>query len=836
MPRRRSQVKPPAAEPADSGIVNAYWYDNSLFLVKSGGSTKTMPAEYALFVERASMKRKLHRELRQSAAVTGMRNEGEYVRVNFRTRPHALKAAEWLDANGVQTFEADVSPTRRFLADNGIKVSKPRLCYLDIETDSRLSFSRKEEMTILAVSIVDGATGETVFSEVLEEFAAEAERALLERMWTALGGYDQVAAWNGDRFDFPVIKARSGEHGLAQARPIAWRRWLWLDHLELFRRMNMMAAESGEEKTSFALGAVAQSVLGYGKVDFDASKTFEAWEDVEGCGLPPTDPKACLACRECMQFYCDHDTRLMYDIEQKTGYIDLLLTLSQACNTFPDSRGINPTIQVEGFLLRLAVERGYHYPTQLHRHTDGKYRGAFVMEPTQKGIVKDVHVADFAGLYPNIMVSWNMSPETLLPAGPVEDRPAAHAPITDVYFDTSQVGVLPSALLKLMELRKVWSDRKATAKPGSPEWHEADRRSTAYKIATNSFYGVIGSPMSRFYNRAVAEACTQCGVWLIQQTIEAAAKQWGLSVIYGDTDSVFVLGCSEKRFRDFVEWANADLYPALLAKEACPEQRITLAYEKQFERIVFCAAKRYAGRYKHYKGTAADADDPKAVEVKGLEYKRGDSARLARQLQEQVVQKLLTERCEDPLACEQVLVDWETRLKVDPLEPEEVMVSKRLSKPLEEYVRREKKDGTYARQLPHIELARQLAERGEDVGEGVRIRYFVTDGAARPKEVLAEQDWRGDHQVDRYELWDALVAPPTVRLLEAAFPGHAWGGFLRTRPKLPRKPRKGGKGPTTKPKGGQGVPPGAGAATGQPGPPTGPPKRRRRRSQVARGA
>lgn len=140
------------------------------------------------------------------------------------------------------------------------------------------------------------------------------ERRLLEDMFHVFENYDQIISWNGDRFDFFVIKERLKKQKL-------WfntRRWLWLDHLELFRRMNVMGAESGEEKVSFALEAIAQAVLGRGKSSYDSSKTWEGWN---------RDPNE-------LADYCAVDTQLMRDIEQKTGYIELFLTLCEVCAVF----------------------------------------------------------------------------------------------------------------------------------------------------------------------------------------------------------------------------------------------------------------------------------------------------------------------------------------------------------------------------------------------------------------------------------------------------------------------------------------------------------------------
>jgi DNA polymerase elongation subunit (family B) len=198
-------------------------------------------------------------------------------------------------------------------------------------------------------------------------------------------------------------------------------------------------------------------------------------------------------------------------------------------------------------------------------------------------------------------------------------------------------------------------------------------------------------------------------------------------------------------------------------------------------------AKRYIGCYKHYKGTKATADSK--PEIKGLEYKRGDSVRFARQMQEEVVNLLVgfkQDASDDPEDFEEVLDRWKDRILDEPVDLADVMVSQRLGKNLSDYKRRKKKDSEdWARQQPHIEIARLLEGRGADVREGSKIEYVVTDGSTKPLTVIPAEDWPGD--CDRFALWDALVAPPTLRLLEAAFPDHPWGPWVRTRPQKARK-------------------------------------------------
>src|SRR5690606_28945873 len=155
---------------------------------------------------------------------------------------------------------------------------------------------------------------------------------------------------------------------------------------------------------------------------------------------------------------------------------------------------------------------------------------------------------------------WNMSPETLIvgqehddltavwdTTGATIDGSVSHAPMTNRFFRTEREGILAHAVKEVMRLRKVWNDRKSAEPPGSNAWVAANRKATAYKIAANSFYGVVGSPMSRFFSRNVAESVTQAGAWLILETIKAAEFR-NMVAGYGDTDSIFIAGCGRTEF------------------------------------------------------------------------------------------------------------------------------------------------------------------------------------------------------------------------------------------------------------------------------------------------
>jgi len=783
--------------------VNAYWQGNVLVLVERPTGPRSLPklsrkaAEHACFLK-ADTSPELLRELRGSSHVLGIAREDDWLRVRWRDREFAQRGCEWLQKErATPTFEGDVTPVQRWLADEKPKIAKPRAVYLDIETDSRVTFAKAiaGDARVLCWSLVDAETG-AEFCAVLEADTDAAERDLLQALWDTLLAYDQVIAWNGDAFDFPIILARSKKR---ECRASV-RRLLLLDHLNLFQRMNMMAAESGEEKQSFKLEAIAQAVLGEGKDDFDASKTWESWA-------------AGGAERDRMARYCMKDTVLLRKIEVATGYVALLQTLCEACGCFPDSRSINPLTYVEGFMLRLGVERKHRFPTRLHFHGPDdkreKFKGAMVIEPRVRGIAKNVHVADFASLYPSIILTWNLSPETYRSDIVLVERPEARpaylshvplkrfpippghcvVPLVERAFVTEPLGILVVALEEMLRLRKYWNDLKASLPPGTPEWVEADRRSTAYKIAANSFYGVVGAIFSRLFAADVAESIPRAGVWLLTKTVEAAELE-KFNVIYGDTDSFYAMGTNQAEFGAFVKRCNAELYPRLVAQQGCTRNVIKLAYEKAYERVVFLTAKRYVARIAHYKGSLPNQDTK--PEVKGIEYKRGDAARLARDLQAKVIDRLLgggilrqrvpDDQCEErPEAFFELIEEALEYVLRGELKLADVMQSKRLSQPLGSYARKLKKDGTQAAQPPHVVIAHELKKRGRHVGEGVKVEFFCVDGHASPKRYAPAEDWAGE--CDRHDLWESVVYPATQRLLEAAFPVGDWRRWESTRPK-----------------------------------------------------
>lgn len=775
-------------------------------------------AEYTSYHHRDDVDAGLRRSLTNDRNVMGIQEEGSFLRVRWRGRWERRDNCSTMRKQGWSVLESDVSPIRRIIADHRLEIAKPRRLYFDIETDSRVNFkdSRDGKARVLSWSAFDEQGN--CYVAVLKEWTDAAEKRLLESFWQLANSFDQLLAWSGrhgtDTYDFLVMRLRSQLHGCLPAKA-GIEQWLWLDHHDVYERMNKNAAESGAEKQSLKLQDVSMQLFGYGKDDFDSAKSFQAWEEAFGAGQTFDGvlkiPLGKLTANQVVDHpsisiltpllrYNIKDVALMIDIEERTGYIGVFQAVCEACSIFPNTYALYPTVQMDGFMLQLGRQRDYHFPSKWYDKEEDdfvkeQFEGAFVLHPTMSGIVENVHVGDFASMYPSIIISLNMSPDTKLGTFAPEVQPAnsCRAPMTGVCFDTSRQGILAFAVSELLRLRSYWRKLQSTLAPGSDEWVDAGRRSNAYKVVANSFFGAMGNKFSRYYDEEIAESITTTGRWLIQQTMgQAATDRWNITPIYGDTDALMAIGCDREKFVEFVEWCNTVHYPRILAEIGVKENKIAFENEKGYKRIVFikntegkAAAKLYVGIYSYYKGTAADQSSK--PEIKGLAWKRGDANLMARDLQWDLIEVFWKGQYRELQPYLDVVDRWCKHILNDPLTIEEVKVSQSISKKLEDYIQKVKKNGDLASQLAHVRVAHMLKERGQDVGEGTRIEYFMRDHATR--DVRPVEDYQGD--VDRFYLWEDKIFKPSLRLMEAIMPGHDWKKLRKVRPPKVRKSRAG---------------------------------------------
>lgn len=255
--------------------------------------------------------------------------------------------------------------------------------------------------------------------------------------------------------------------------------------------------------------------------------------------------------------------------------------------------------------------------------------GGYVMDSIP-GIYENVLVLDFKSLYPSIIRTFLIDPLGLqegLKAPEQETVPG----FLDARFHR-QHHILPGLIDQL------WAARdQAKAEKNAP-------MSQAIKIIMNSFYGVLGSPLCRFFDPRLASSITMRGHEIMHRSSQFIEEQ-GYTVIYGDTDSLFV----HARQHSNPKQLGAELAQQLnqwwsdtLATEFGIENRLEMEFETHYDRFVMPTIRgTEKGSKKRYAGWIESEPEPQLI-FKGLEAVRSDWTPLAKEFQRHLYTQVFT--------------------------------------------------------------------------------------------------------------------------------------------------------------------------------------------------
>lgn len=370
--------------------------------------------------------------------------------------------------------------------------------------------------------------------------------------------------------------------------------------------------------------------------------------------------------------------------------------------------------------------KGYVAPALGEGDSSNISPGGYVLD-SEPGIFNDVIVLDFKSLYPSIMRTFHIDPLALARA---EFEPK---PITG--FDggcfARDDAILPELIATLWAAR----DRAKAS--------QDKIMSQAIKIIMNSFYGVLGTPSCRFLDTRLVSSITKRGHQVLQES-QRFIQERGFNVIYGDTDSVFVLVPQEliekemgKSRPDAVARLGERLASQItlwwserIAEEEGVESFLEMEFETHFEKFLMPTIRGTdAGSKKRYAGLVRDANGKGAGHLvfKGLESVRSDWSPLARNFQRELYRRIFQEEPYDDYIFS--LVDQLRAGKLD----QQLVFRKRIRRRLDDY----KKNVP-----PHIQAARkaearrrengQLPDAGK--GESGYIEYIMTRAGAEPIE------------------------------------------------------------------------------------------------------
>jgi len=381
--------------------------------------------------------------------------------------------------------------------------------------------------------------------------------------------------------------------------------------------------------------------------------------------------------------------------------------------------------RLEFYLMRRAYKHGELVPNRVERRAE-TYKGAVVLKP-KPGTHENIVVLDFTSMYPNIMIKYNVGPDTLVRNG-AGSEDAYVAPDVGHKFRKEPPGFFKSVLQALLEARKKIREELKKLPKGSPEYQVLDERQKAIKVLANAAYGYMGWQAARWYCKECAEAVTAWGRYNILTAIRKA-KELGLEVIYGDTDSLFVRNDPDK-LRAFIEWVESEL-------------GFEIKVDKVYKRVFFTEAK------KRYVGLTEDG----TTDVVGFEAVRGDWAEVAKETQFEVARIVLEEgSVEKAVEYVRKLV---SELKQKKVPYEKLIIWKTLSKRLEEY----------EVDAPHVVAAKMYIEAGLKAGVGDKIGYVVTKGSGKVSDRVRPyfQATIDDIDVDYYV--DHQIVPAALRIL-----------------------------------------------------------------------
>lgn len=668
--------------------------------------------------------------------------EGESVDALYFNNQRDLKSADdTFERNGITTYEADLSPVRRFLMErfinaqvkvtgesikkNGLTVfNNPKLdpceahpkftvLSLDIETGANNNllysiavhlFGNREEKKVFLVSEEDG-------NLPVHVFAFKDEKELLAEFikWFNDADPDIIIGWHIIGFDLMFLESRFIELMI----PFNIARGNGSVSLRTRKPRGYFASITGRVvidgppalRSSFytfedyRLETVAQELLAEGKtITPDQNKV----EEIERLYR---EDKAALA------EYNLKDAMLVTDIFRKSGLIELSVRRSQLSGLLMDELGMM-TLAFDHFYLPKLHRAGYVAPNVRDLDTSEHAAGGYVMEP-EPGIYDDVVVLDFRSLYPTIIQTFKIDPLSNL----LSDVDSIET--LNGYKFSSTKHFLPGFIDQLMNQRTI-AKRK-----------NDKQLSQAIKILMNSFYGVMGSFGCRFYHPSLPTAITGTGHRLLLGSKEyLAQKQY--DVIYGDTDSLFIKlkeeegKNAEKAGKNIANDLN-NFWNEKIKKEYGLESHLEIEYEKYYRKFILTPVRgSEAGAKKRYAGLLSENGEEK-LEFVGMEFVRSDWTRLAKDFQVELYSRVFDN---------EEIEEWirGVVLKVKAGEYDEKLVyRKRLRKDVEEYTKN----------VPqHVKAARLLPEA---VG---MVYYVITKRGPIPVE-LKHTDIDYQHYIEK---------------------------------------------------------------------------------------
>ncbi len=611
----------------------------------------------------------------------------------------------------------------------------------DIETYNPLGAPRERKDPVVMISYAEdgGKNGVFTYKENRKPFVhvSDGEKGMIADFSAEVAKFDPdiIYGYNSSNFDLPYLRARAEalktrfiigrdrsefrkiKKGMISGAKIGGRM-----HIDLYPAIRFFGFIGLIKAQEFTLERIYAEVTGKEKKMVKRLNIWEMWD------------KGML---DELAEYSLGDSEVTLELGEHV--LPLLVELSKLTRMplFDTSLATSGQL-VESLLMQESQRRGEIIPSkpseaEAMERQKNPIEGAFVKLPAP-GIYENIAVFDFRGLYPSIIISYNIDPSKLAKDGGEND---VFTSPTGAKFLKSPKGLIPSTLERLLYLRS--GIKKELKKHGKETeiYKKLYARSHALKILANSFYGYLGYARSRWYNRQCAESVTAWGRMHIQETI-AKAEKAGFEVIYGDTDSIFLLYKNREDVLKFLEKINSEL----------PE-KMELELENFYSRGVFVSKKQEEkGAKKKYAMLAEDG----SIKIRGFELVRRDWSNVAKDTQYRVLEAILKEGSKEKAVA--IVKETVERLKSGKVPLEELTIYTQLTKRPEDY------DII----SPELAAAKKAKARGVPLEKGSVIAYVITKSGKSISDKAEVAEHAKDYDPDYYI--NNQVLPAVMKILK----------------------------------------------------------------------
>ena len=368
-------------------------------------------------------------------------------------------------------------------------------------------------------------------------------------------------------------------------------------------------------------------------------------------------------------------------------------------------------------------------------------RGGFILEP-EVGIHENIVELDYASLYPNIMVKYNLSMETLnCPC--CADGAGKPIPGLGYHSCVRRLGIVPRVLKPLVERKRYY--KKVKKDPGLNQAIYKERDKILKWVLVTSF-GFQGFRNARFGRIECHESINAHARDLLVRSMEIA-EQHGYDVVHGIVDSLWL---RPKPDASGVEKLMEHINGAI---------GIPIDLEGVYKWVVFLPCKTTGvGALNRYYGLFQNDE----MKLRGIELRKHDTSQFVNDAQNAMLKELGKAGNASEFICRipdaiSVLQSYAQRLREGKVPLQDLVLTKAVIRQIDEYTV----------MTNSVAALKQMKSRGYLIEPGEYIRFVVTDGQSRAfeKKVKVAEFLEGGEEPDVSEYLKLLCRAGETLLL-----------------------------------------------------------------------